>query len=568
MVFRDDRRAQSTLIGFVLLFGILVVAFSSYQAVVVPGQNAQVEYNHNSNVQTDLQELRNSVLDVRSVERIDDGQYAIVSEHRPTSVQLGTPYPSRLIALNPPPASGTLRTVEPATDVQIENANVTDTAARNLDGNLSALFAAHGTRFLTYEPSYNEYQTTPTTVLEHSLLYNDFSEANVTVQDQTVLNTSGNRITIVLFDGDISRSSAEAVTLDPQTLDGPTAPVPIEPQTGENITLRLPTSSLDTWEQAVGDLSGAQINDAESSENEVVIELQGDQYELRMARVGFDGGTVGEKQFTPIQYEADGATGAGINGTLPGPRVYNATGPTDGTVEQGKEFELTANVSNLGNTTDERAGTPINATEWYLEGSDPGNGAGNSMETTSGTYLQDIEIRVRDTVTTSELNVGNNTLIIRGQDSRGIWGDDTASVPVEVLFDGFYPDSYAVNAGTLTSFENMQDEDGTPAEMRGDTSNAFNIDVTTEQVPAGTYDLELGITTVDLQGSSGGIDVIVERADGTQLGTTTLNDGDSGSVVVVPVSAIGSQQDLIVRYQADQQNDGLDIDFQRFVEST
>ena len=393
------------------------------------------------------------------------------------------------------------------------------------------------------------------------------TQTSITVTERESV-TDGREINIVLFDGDISRSSAEAVTLDPQTLDGPTAPVPIEPQTGENITLRLPTSSLDTWEQAVGDLSGAQINDAESSENEVVIELQGDQYELRMARVGFDGGTVGEKQFTPIQYEADGATGAGINGTLLGPRVYNATGPTDGTVEQGKEFGLTANVSNLGNTTDERAGTPINATEWYLEGSDPGNGAGNSMETTSGTYLQDIEIRVRDTVTTSELNVGNNTLIIRGQDSRGIWGDDTASVPVEVLFDGFYPDSYAVNAGTLTSFENMQDEDGTPAEMRGDTSNAFNIDVTTEQVPAGTYDLELGITTVDLQGSSGGIDVIVERADGTQLGTTTLNDGDSGSVVVVPVSAIGSQQDLIVRYQADQQNDGLDIDFQRFVEST
>jgi len=42
----------------------------------------------------------------------------------------------------------------------------------------------------------------------------------------------------------------------------------------------------------------------------VTIELQVDEtYQLRVARVGFDGGSVDEEQFTPIQIKETGETG-------------------------------------------------------------------------------------------------------------------------------------------------------------------------------------------------------------------------------------------------------------------
>ena len=62
MELRDDDRAQAIQIGAVLLFGILVISFSTYQAFVVPNQNENVEFNHNQRVQGQLQEVRNAIV--------------------------------------------------------------------------------------------------------------------------------------------------------------------------------------------------------------------------------------------------------------------------------------------------------------------------------------------------------------------------------------------------------------------------------------------------------------------------------------------------------------------------
>ena len=70
MVFGPDERAQSTLVGFILLFGILTIAFSSYQAVVVPNQNAEVEFNHFQDIQDDFTEFRSTL--INSVGATDD----------------------------------------------------------------------------------------------------------------------------------------------------------------------------------------------------------------------------------------------------------------------------------------------------------------------------------------------------------------------------------------------------------------------------------------------------------------------------------------------------------------
>jgi hypothetical protein len=58
---QDDNRAIAPLIGFIFLFSFLVIAFISYQAQVVPQQNAETEFEHLQENRYELIELRNSI---------------------------------------------------------------------------------------------------------------------------------------------------------------------------------------------------------------------------------------------------------------------------------------------------------------------------------------------------------------------------------------------------------------------------------------------------------------------------------------------------------------------------
>ena len=99
MRFRDDERAVTVQIGAILLFATIIIALSLYQATVVPSQNADVEYKHSQTVQNQLSDVRNAIL-----------RTAGSGNTQPVSVSLGTQYPSRVFLMNPPPATGTIRT--------------------------------------------------------------------------------------------------------------------------------------------------------------------------------------------------------------------------------------------------------------------------------------------------------------------------------------------------------------------------------------------------------------------------------------------------------------------------
>src|SRR6056297_3327826 len=99
MTFWDDDRAVTVQVGVVLLFAILVVAMSLYQSTVVPGQNQGAEFEHEQTVQGQMTDLRNAIL-----------RTGTTGAGQPTSVTLGTRYPQRTFFINPPPATGELRT--------------------------------------------------------------------------------------------------------------------------------------------------------------------------------------------------------------------------------------------------------------------------------------------------------------------------------------------------------------------------------------------------------------------------------------------------------------------------
>lgn len=295
---RDNERAVAPVIGVVLLLGIGVIALSGYQAGVVPSQNEQVEFEHNQEIQGDLEELRASVLDIRA----EQG----VNEHRPATLQLGTEYPTRVIGLNPPPPRGTVFT-EDAGAVSIDDATIGDSFSGDHGNATEALLTDHETQLLAYDPDYRVFQDAPETVFEHSLLYNQFDEGDLPVTDQRLIRNDSKRISLVVFEGEVSETALQT-TLDPETLDGPTAQVPIEAEDGETFNITLPTRSPEVWkdEEVIGEDFDERAEHARvvnSTPDNVTIEIEDtDDWTIQATCVGYDGGAC-DRGFSEISDE-------------------------------------------------------------------------------------------------------------------------------------------------------------------------------------------------------------------------------------------------------------------------
>jgi len=168
--FTADNRAVSAVIGFILVFGILILLLTVYQAQIVPQQNAQTEFEHFEDNKNEMIELRNAI---STAGQADVSQFP--------SVTLGTSYQTRLLTINPAPPVGTLQTSE-SYNITIAN----ETHQTNVSS-----------KFLVYEPGYNELQIGSTTY-EHSVLYLDERdrENNVSiVEDQNLVKDGKVRIT-------------------------------------------------------------------------------------------------------------------------------------------------------------------------------------------------------------------------------------------------------------------------------------------------------------------------------------------------------------------------------------
>jgi len=286
MALVTDERAQSIQIGAVLIFGVLIIFLSIWQAFVVPNQNEEIEFDHNQEVQQELTELRgvvNSMPDAEST--------------RSTAVTLGVRYPSRAIFVNPGPTSGTLRTVGTTDEsVNVTFANVT------AEGNVGDFWDdpdPYNTGFLSYEPNYNLYGNAPETVFENSVLYNDFGDSDgdrnaLPLTGQSLVD--GDRITIVTLNGSFSAGRTGTTSVDVRPVSTRTRTVDIE-GAGGPVTVRIPTR-LDngTWEDILEeeaelvDQGGnvERVADGPGETVELVLrELPADEsYSLRLVKVG------------------------------------------------------------------------------------------------------------------------------------------------------------------------------------------------------------------------------------------------------------------------------------------
>jgi hypothetical protein len=259
---QNDTRAVAPLVGFILLFGFLVIAFSGYQAQVVPQQNAETEFEHFEETRYELIELKNAIGTTGSSDR---AQF-------PT-VKLGTNYRTRTLALNGPPPSGLLQTSEPY-PINISNE----------DGELVRQVQ---TRFIEYRPGYYELDI-GSTWYEHSVLYlddRDRRDGLYIIGEQDIVK-EGN-VTITALQNSFQETGTGRVTLEVYPMnDFSTGDLP----EGDNLTVTIPTrlDAEDYWNEALEDAGDTyQGVDNETHGNDThALNLSVDSDDLRVNTVG------------------------------------------------------------------------------------------------------------------------------------------------------------------------------------------------------------------------------------------------------------------------------------------
>jgi hypothetical protein len=281
MRLTEDRRGATVQVGAVLLAGVLVLSLSGYQALVVPAETASAEANHQVEVQGSLGTLDDAI-----------ARAGVSGSTRPVTVPLGTDYPNQLLAVTPPPASGSLRTeaVSPgSTAVAIED-------ARALNGETADYWngtRTFSTRALVYRPSYNEFDGGATVALAPGVrVAGDRSPGGSLrpIGGQTLVD--GRRLTLVTLAGGYDASGSGTVTVDPRALSPQSTrvrSVAVRNATGGNVTLRVPTRlSAAQWQALLADEPRVQgVTDVSGG---VAVTLDPGVYELRLVAVGVGSG--------------------------------------------------------------------------------------------------------------------------------------------------------------------------------------------------------------------------------------------------------------------------------------
>lgn len=305
MKLRDDRRGVSTVVGAVLIFGILVVLLSLYQAQVVPAQNEAVEFQHAQAVQSDMVHLRDGLL-----------RTASSGNTYPTSVDLGARYPSRIFFVNPPPVNGRLTTeTVDGGRIRVSNVEALDAETRDY-WNGTQTFA---TKSLVYEAEYNYLDDSPRIGYENTLLYRNYTSENATLVDARPTVVDGSEITLVALGGNLTEGGSESASVAPRPVSAPYTEIAVtNANASENVTITLPTAlPVAKWNQTLASEYDTDPNDGDdrhllaverAGSGAVRLVFEPGTYTLKMAKLGVGTGVErpGARYLTRIT--DDGAT--------------------------------------------------------------------------------------------------------------------------------------------------------------------------------------------------------------------------------------------------------------------
>jgi hypothetical protein len=373
--FRDDTRGVTVQIGAVLLFATIIIALATYQATVVPAQNADVEYQHSQTTQNQLTDVRNALL-----------RTAASGNSQPASVTLGTQYPSRVFLMNPPPAAGSLGTerYDGNSTISVSNVNATDDET-------AEFFAVNGnewsasTKYLAYQPGYHEYDGAPNLLFEATVLSNYYPDQNASVPLTDQILVDGDTITLVALNGSMSTSRAGSVSVDTTPVSAPYTAVQVEPQNdGEPVNVTVPTHvDADTLANATNLEDREDVTVTDTGDGRVTIELSGGgPFTLKTAKLGVGSGVTPEDPayLTLVASDDDSVTVEARD------RFNNPVGGVNVSVNGSNPFESGSVVTDeSGRATFEVAdGSQDTATLEILGGGEPRERVSADIDAESG----------------------------------------------------------------------------------------------------------------------------------------------------------------------------------------
>ena len=497
MMFGPDERAQSTLVGFILLFGILVIAFSSYQAVVVPNQNGEVEFNHFQDIQNDFTEFRSTL--VNSVGS---------NEERAATFRLGTQYPARLLALNPPPVSGQLETIDDGNRKVVVNSTDGENIATDVCGTDTPT-----TNSLRYTPSYNEYGSPRAVSYENRFVAREFRDGNV-YDEQRLIRESADgspRIDLLLLNGSVSRASQESYSFDIN------ASGQNETTGTRNVdTIIIPSQySADEWNSTI---LGDRANSVSKSGGRVTIDLRDDEYRVSCAVAGLNGAP----EFGPSGNENSPTRGGSNDFNLQDIRLNGVKSIN----KQPGQVELSFTNNNTNSTAIEEA--RIN---FYQAGS-PGN---NRDSPDNATISDEIDENAGELAVGGGFETVIPSIDFPANSESTVWLDFDERIENR---DWFVITLQFEGVGTRQYFVSLRDEAG--------ENNAKLPGVLTAEVTQEGRSNEEWIVTMSYEGSEA-VDVTAtpsNRASASDTieqggGSTTLNLGSAPSKQIHPITVEG-----------------------------
>ncbi len=195
MVLPKSNRAQASLVGAILLFGFLVLSLTIYQANVVPNQNAEIEYNHYNDVRSDMTSLYS---EITTLSRSSDNGQMLVP------INTGVRYPSRILAINPPPVAGSVQ----SSSIGTIHINGSSTVSDDICG-------SPNTSGIRYETAYHELNQ-PSVVYESGILYAETDDDDhVVLNNRTLIDNSSKTINIFRIAGTFrSQSSVSSIPVE------------------------------------------------------------------------------------------------------------------------------------------------------------------------------------------------------------------------------------------------------------------------------------------------------------------------------------------------------------------
>lgn len=232
-------RGVTTVVGFVLMFALLVSTFAMYQSDVVPHQNAEIEHAYSESLDGEMADLQSAARRVSS-----KGSPAS------STVQGGPEYPARALGVNGPAPAARLATTDRYT-VTLEGLETAD--GRYWNGSERSF----QTRLLAFEPRYNFADREEAYYLENGVgvRLTDGGEYTSAVGGEVL---EGNRLELVLLEGSVDEQKrVHDVTFRPvsTSTDYHEVNTTTSPD-GDPPAVRVPTvRSADSWDDLADDSS-------------------------------------------------------------------------------------------------------------------------------------------------------------------------------------------------------------------------------------------------------------------------------------------------------------------------